>query len=55
LPTLAGAKIMRPDCQQICQTGWSLFVQSRHFRLCAKARSLAESLSSVACRRNPAE
>jgi hypothetical protein len=36
-------------------TGWSLFVQSRHFRLGAKARSLAEFLNTVGRRRNPAE
>jgi hypothetical protein len=32
-----------------------VFVQSRHFRLCAKARSLAESLSTIAWRNPVAE
>jgi hypothetical protein len=30
-----------------------MFAQSRHFRLWASARSLAESLSTVVCRRSP--
>jgi hypothetical protein len=31
------------------------YLQSRHFRLGAKARSLAEFLNTVGRRRNPAE